>query len=136
MSSTFQLSTSTPLYSTTWAPRGTGDYAGTCVFLILLATVLRFLVAFKQRQEQRWRDRERNRRLVVVKGQMPPATAIKTNPDAKSGILITESSPDQSAPEAVRIVKSDVRKSMPWRFSTDLPRALLWTVIAGISYLL
>lgn len=34
------------------------------------------------------------------------------------------------------LIKSLGNRTPPWRFSTDLPKALLDTVIAGIGYLL
>ncbi|OAK94795.1 hypothetical protein IQ06DRAFT_233481 [Phaeosphaeriaceae sp. SRC1lsM3a] len=45
MAMTFFTSTTTPLYSTSWMPTSTGQYAGTCVFLITLAAIFRALVA-------------------------------------------------------------------------------------------
>ena len=42
---TFFTSTNTPLFSTAWTPDSTGQYAGTCIFLIALAATFRALVA-------------------------------------------------------------------------------------------
>jgi len=47
MSMTFFYSIVTPLFSNTWTPATTGQYAGTCIFLIVLAAVHRSLVAFR-----------------------------------------------------------------------------------------
>lgn len=40
--------------------------------------------------------------------------------------------------ERVKVVKGVGRKleTVPWRFSTDLPRACIFTVQAGVGYLL
>lgn len=47
MSMTFFYSLMTPLFSAAWTPATTGQYAGTCIFLIVLAVVHRALVAFR-----------------------------------------------------------------------------------------
>jgi len=47
MMMTFFTSTSTPLYSSAWTPSSTGQYAGTCIFIIALAFVMRALVALR-----------------------------------------------------------------------------------------
>ncbi|KJR88155.1 copper transporter family protein [Sporothrix schenckii 1099-18] len=47
MSMTFFYSLVTPLYSTAWTPATTGQYAGTCIFLIVLTVIYRALVAFR-----------------------------------------------------------------------------------------
>jgi solute carrier family 31 (copper transporter), member 1 len=41
----FHQSVTTPLFSAAWAPAGQASYAGTCVFLIVLALVHRILQA-------------------------------------------------------------------------------------------
>ncbi len=45
MPMTFFTSTSTPLYSMSWMPASTGQYAGTCIFLIAFATIFRAILA-------------------------------------------------------------------------------------------
>ncbi|KAH7410354.1 Ctr copper transporter [Phaeosphaeria sp. MPI-PUGE-AT-0046c] len=47
MAMTFFTSTTTPLYSTSWTPTTTGQYAGTCIFLITLAAIFRALLAVR-----------------------------------------------------------------------------------------
>ncbi|PSR80530.1 Ctr copper transporter [Coniella lustricola] len=47
MNMTFFYSLVTPLFSTAWTPNGIGQYAGTCIFLIILAVIHRSLVAFR-----------------------------------------------------------------------------------------
>jgi copper transporter 1 len=42
---TFFTSITTPLYSSSWSPNTTSQYAGTCIFLIALATIFRALLA-------------------------------------------------------------------------------------------
>lgn len=47
MAMTFFTSTSTSLYSMSWTPSTTGQYAATCIFLIAFAAILRALLAFR-----------------------------------------------------------------------------------------
>ncbi|KAF2005042.1 hypothetical protein P154DRAFT_518618 [Amniculicola lignicola CBS 123094] len=47
MAMTFFTSTTTPLFSMAWTPNSAGQYAGTCIFLIVLATVFRACLAIR-----------------------------------------------------------------------------------------
>jgi len=134
MSSTmvFTNSHSTPLYSTSWTPSSDGAYAGTCIFLIVLAVILRILFAAKAVLEHRWLAKARNRRYVLVTGRSTEAGKIEVDVDAKTGSLITT----QGVEENVKVVRSVGRDVMPFRLSVDLPRAALVTVIGGVTYLL
>ena len=87
MQMTFINSHSTPLYSNSWTPSSKGAYAGTCLFLIVLAVVLRSLLAFRSVLEQKWALKATNRRYVLVRGQQPEAERIETTADAKLGML-------------------------------------------------
>ena len=128
----FFQSTSTPLYSSLWTPSSVGAYAGTCIFLILLAAFSRVLSAGKVVLERRWSDKELNRQYVTVRGKPSAEQLVNESIAAKTGILITERGPE----EHVRVLKSHSRPMVPWRFSVDLPRAVYSTVVIGISYLL
>jgi len=128
----FTNSHTTPLYSSSWTPNSAGSYAGTCIFLIVLASILRCLIAFKSIVEQQWLAKARNRRYVVVKGKTTEAGKIDTDPDAKDGSLITA----QGVEERVKVVRAAARGAVPFRLSVDLPRALIVFIIAGVSYLL
>lgn len=109
---TLFTSTSTPLYSSKWTPSTTSQYAGTCIFVIVLGATFRALFSYRATQEHRWRDVEIKRRQVIVSGKKPDEGA-RLGAGNRNG-----------------------RKSRPWRISTDVPRALLDTVIAGVGYLL
>ena len=128
----FSQSTSTPLYSSLWTPSSTAAYAGTCIFLILLAAFSRFLLAGKVVLQRKWSDKELNRQYVTIRGQPSAEQLVNESIAAKTGILITERGPE----EHVRVLKSNSRPVLPWRFSVDLPRAVYSTVVVGISYLL
>ncbi|KAF2170464.1 hypothetical protein M409DRAFT_64196 [Zasmidium cellare ATCC 36951] len=47
MAMTFFTATNTPLFSFSWIPDTTGQYAGTCIFLIVLAAIFRALLAMR-----------------------------------------------------------------------------------------
>ncbi|OJK02090.1 hypothetical protein ASPACDRAFT_76555 [Aspergillus aculeatus ATCC 16872] len=132
MAMVFTNSHSTPLFSSQWTPTSSGSYAGTCIFLIVLAIIGRLLVAFKALMEQRWLSAHLQRRYIVVAGKSTEAGRIDADPDAKGATLITA----QGVEESVRVVRRTAREPLPWRFSVDLPRALIFLVITGVSYLL
>ncbi len=131
MMSVFQTDQATPLYSTAWTPGSTGAYAGTCIFLILLACLFRALLAFKAWQENRWLDAELNRRYVVVQGRPTLGETVSHDSLAKR-MTLTENGVE----EDVLVLKKKHTHLRPWRLSVDPIRALLDTVIAGVGYLL
>ncbi|KAB8075629.1 copper transporter family protein [Aspergillus leporis] len=132
MSMVFVNAHNTPLFSSQWTPSSSGAYAGTCVFLIVLSIIGRLLVAFKALMEQHWLDAHLNRRYVAVAGKSTEAGRIDTDPDAKVASLVSA----QGVEESVKVVRRAAREPLPWRFSVDLPRAFLFLVITGVSYLL
>jgi hypothetical protein len=132
MASNFINSQTTSLYSSNWVPGSAGAYAGTCMFLIVLASTSRCLFAFKAILEQRWLAKARSRRYVVIKGKGTEAEKVDSDPAAKTGALITTNGVEEN----VKIVQSDVRGAVPFRLSVDVPRAGLVMVIAGVGYLL
>jgi DNA-binding transcriptional LysR family regulator len=132
MQSVFQNIRSTPLYSLSWTPTSTGAYAGTCIFLVLLATLMRVLLAGKSYLEARWLDRELNRRYVVVNGGRPPlAQRLSQESDVKRAVLS-----ENGLEEDVFVVGRKKAIVRPWRVSVDPLRALIDMVIAGVGYLL
>lgn len=128
----FTTSINTPLYSQSWTPQSVGTYAGTCIFLILLAIAFRGLMASKAMLEQRWAAMARNRKFVVVKGQQPQAECIENDPDSKVGSFVSANGIE----ERVKYVQADGRRALPFRLTVDLSRAALVTVIATVGYLL
>lgn len=131
MSMIFQSSTTTPLFSQAWSPTNDGQYAGTCIFLVILALVARTLVAFRSVQEARWLTRDRKRRYIVTNGQAPLAERLSTSSDAKQLVLSANGVEDK-----VFVVGKNDELIRPWRFSVDPLRAAMDTVIVGIGYLL
>lgn len=132
MMSTFYSSFLTPLFGTGWTPSGQGEYAATCIFLVIFAFVFRALAAGKHWLEHRWLDQELNRRYVAIQGTPTRTERINQDPDSKNATLITE----RGVEEHVKVIRSVVRSTAPWRISVDLPRALYATLIAGVGFLL
>lgn len=128
---TFQNDPSTPLFSTAWTPTGTGSYAGTCIFLIILAVLFRILLALKARQEARWLDAEMHRRYVAVAGKPGLKETVALHKDAKAVVLS-----ENGVEEEVVVVQRKGEMTRPWRVSVDPLRAVVDTVIAGVGYLL
>lgn len=138
MAMTFTNAHNTPLYSDRWTPTTTGGYAGTCIFLIVLAIISRLLLAYRHMVEQKWRDRAVNRRYVFVAGQTEAdkerqGANVKGDGQSDEAILTSN-----GLDERVKVVKGAGRclETPPWRFTTDLPRAGIFTVQAGVGYLL
>jgi copper transporter 1 len=131
MGSTFVNSHTTPLYSIAWTPKSSGGYAGTCIFLIILAIIYRVLLAGRHIVENRWRDKAWQRRYIVVADRTPVSEQLQRDPDAKTAILTAN-----GVEEHVKIVHRPTRGVQPWRFSVDLPRAILTTIVLGVGYLL
>jgi copper transporter 1 len=100
----FFTSTETPLYSKDWTPSGAGQYAGTCIFLIVLAFIFRGLLALRMRLPVLW-DRR---------------TSVDYQKDA----------------EDLECGAAGDRAKEPWRVNKALARAILDTILAGVSYLL
>lgn len=132
MKMVFYTAANTPLYSSDWQPKSTGSYAGTCIFLIVLASIFRGLLAGKHVLEQRWMDKQLNRRYVSVRGQPTEAERISSDSEAKDMILKSQ----RGVEEHVKVVRNHMRSVPAWRFSIDLPRAVYVTILVGIGYLL
>ena len=114
-----------------WTPTNLGEYAGTCIFLVVLATIFRGLLAVKAWKETAWLDAEFNRRYVTVAGKPTKAERISSSSDSKRMILT-----ENGVEEDVVVVKKRSMGIRPWRITTDPLRAVMDTVIAGVAYLL
>lgn len=129
---TFYSSFTTPLFSMTWSPKNNGSYAGTCIFLILLAIIFRVLMAGKTLLERRWRDQQQERHLIRVRGSSSEAERIDSDNDSRQALLVGP----RGVEKDVMVVTNRARPLMPFRLSVDLPRAGYVTVMAGVGYLL
>lgn len=114
-----------------WTPSTDAGYAGTCIFLILLATLFRGLLAVKAWKESAWLAAETNRRYVTVAGKGPKSERISEDSDAKNMTLS-----ENGVEENVMVVKNRSMGVRPWRLSVDPVRAAMDTVIAGVGWLM
>lgn len=124
----FYTSTSTPLYSASWIPSGTGQYAGTCIFLIVLAVIFRGLLSLKAIVQRKWQQNEMNRQYVLGSGNVQVDGRALQDGGMEKTILIRS--------EDGAVVRNGSSGLRPWRISTEGPRAILDTVIVGVAYLL
>lgn len=131
MSMTFFVSKTTALYSNMWTPKTDAGYAGTCIFLILLATLFRGLLAVKAWKESAWLAEETNRRYVTVAGKGTKADRLSMESDMKN-MTLTENGVEEN----VMVVKTRTMGVRPWRLTVDPVRAAMDTVIAGVGWLL
>ncbi|KAI4702243.1 hypothetical protein J4E81_002605 [Alternaria sp. BMP 2799] len=131
MAMAFVTSTTTPLFSEAWTPTTAGQYAGTCIFLIILSILLRALFTAKTYLEIKAVKSALKRRYIVVAGEKAVVDSAADDANSMTGVLTTN-----GVQEDVRIISAPVSHIQPWRFSIDLPRALLMTVVAGVGYLL
>lgn len=131
MHMTFFNNMTTSLYSRMWTPTNVGQYAATCVFLVVLGVVFRGLLAAKAWKESSWLDEEFNRRYVAVQGKGPMSERIQTNLESKRMTLS-----ENGIEENVMVVKKKGVAIRPWRLSVDPLRAVMDTAVAGVGYLL
>ncbi|PPJ60125.1 hypothetical protein CBER1_03138 [Cercospora berteroae] len=107
---TFFTSTTTALYSNAWQPSTSGQYVGTCIFLIALAAIFRGIVA--------------------VRTNFPALLALWAH-RRDTSILHPEAGGDDG-----KLLLYGFASTRPWNINEALARALLDTVLAGVSYLL
>lgn len=136
MSMVFTTDHSTPLYSSAWTPSSTGAYAGTCIFLIVLAVISRMLLAYRGHLERKWHDNAVKRRYVVVAGESAAERQLSNGSEKSEDAVLTTRGMDESVRVVQQGRKGRVLEATPWRLSTDLPRACIFTVQAGVGYLL
>lgn len=131
MMAVFQTNMETSLYSMAWTPKNAAQYAGTCIFLVMLAALARGLLAAKAIQERRWLEREMNARFIAVQGKQPLGETVSRDSLAKRMVLT-----ENGVEEDVMVVRKSGGHARPWRFSVDPIRAVIDMVIAGVGYLL
>lgn len=120
MSMTFFVSSTTSLFAKAWTPTTSAEYAGTCIFLIVLAVVMRFMLALKPVLEKSiWNT------AVGPGGELIP--------DEEAGFQ----KEDMSVQSPLIHVYGDIRKRWAaWRFKTSLGRASFELSLAIVGYLL
>ncbi|KAK9312684.1 Ctr copper transporter family-domain-containing protein [Lipomyces starkeyi] len=125
-SMSFHTSTSDFLFATAWTPSSTGQYAGICIFLIVLAVIYRFIHVLKHRTERYLSARTRVNMGTIASTTHQPQT------DTDAGSL------EKSAAEATILADRpfQFRNVRPWRVSVDVPLSLIQLVLSTVSYLL
>ncbi|KAI3546520.1 ctr copper transporter [Colletotrichum lupini] len=118
MAMTFFEAFQTPLYSDAWTPTSPGQYAGTCIFLIVLGSILRLLLALKPVLEDRfWRN------YPVYESDKQALTSHHA-----------ESVEPGQAGSVIR--KDIVGRWKGWRAGAAAARATYEVIVGGIGYLL
>ncbi|KAI2469992.1 Ctr copper transporter family-domain-containing protein [Annulohypoxylon bovei var. microspora] len=117
---TFFVSSTTSLFSKAWTPTTSAQYAGTCIFLVVLAVFMRFMLALKPVLEKSlWNT------AVGPGGELIP--------DEEAGYQ----KEDTTTRSPLRRVYGDIRKRWAaWRLKTSLSRASFELSLATIGYLL
>ncbi|KAI1451535.1 hypothetical protein F4805DRAFT_471581 [Annulohypoxylon moriforme] len=120
MSMTFFVSSTTSLFSKAWTPRSPAEYAGTCIFLIVLAVIMRFMLALKPVLEKSiWHA------AVESRGELLPD---------EEGSYQKE---DMTGRSPLMRVYGDIRRRWAaWRFKTSLSRASFELSLATVGYML
>ena len=124
------------LYGSSWQPNTTGQYVGTCIFLICLAILARVLSVWRTTLENKWHNKDVKRRYIVVTGENGSEegrTSEKIKSSGAEGVLTV-----RGMEENVRVIETHAQSTegKPWRLSVDLPRSLIFVVQAGVGYLL
>lgn len=116
----FFTSYTTPLFSASWNPTSEGQYAGTCIFLIVLAFALRFMLAVKPILEARfW------------------SSNIKRDSDGDGLLEHDEVYNKNDTAQVVAVARRDFsRRWSGWRVGPSAARATYELAIAGVGYLL
>lgn len=90
------------------------------------------LYAYHHVLEAKWHDRAIHRRYIHVAGENTEGLpASEKNDEATLTV--------RGMDERVKVIRTPTQAGLqitPWRFSTDLPRAGIFTVQAGVGYLL
>ena len=81
--------------------------------------------------ERHWLASHLNRRYAVIANKNSEAGSISSDQDIKPVSLARQATAD-----SVKIIHGISDGPFPWRFSVDVPRAILFLCIAGVSYLL
>ncbi|KAI1410268.1 hypothetical protein F5Y13DRAFT_168052 [Hypoxylon sp. FL1857] len=117
---TFFSSSTTSLFSKSWTPASSAAYAGTCIFLIIFAVIMRIMLALKPILEKTlWNT------IVRPEGELIPEDETGYQKD------------EMTARPAVKRVYGNVRRRWAaWRFKTSLSRAFFELLLATVGYLL
>ena len=108
MAMVFFNSANTPLYTQSWTPKTAGQYAGTCIFLVVLAIVCRAMLVLRCRF---------------------PAGMEKVHARKHADIF-------SQPPDDIDECKQSQAHPRPWSIKESLFRGVLDTILAGVGHLL
>lgn len=126
----FSTGPGTPLYSPTWIPVSQGNYAGTCIFLVVLAFIFRALVSLRSVLKRRGIEADLNIGYTIISKRLSKKGTNSDPPSAQSPLK------EDAEEETVRLVRRPVKVVRPWRLTTGGLRAVVDVVTAGVVYLL
>ncbi|KAJ5256537.1 ctr copper transporter [Penicillium angulare] len=113
MAMTFFTSYKTPIFADDWTPTSKGTYAGTCIFIIVLALILRVCIAIRPILEGRlWTDGVRHGTGLIGETETKHLSGAQTSMEELG------------------------RRWSRWRVNPAASRATFEVLIAGIAYLL
>lgn len=114
----FFQSVTSPLFAKAWTPAGPGAYAGTCIFLIVLATLHRVLIAARN----------------IVFATVPHGHQKLDLTDEEEAAYRRRYG-STGADNALARIRCALRDN-PFRMATETARAFSEVVIGGMGYLL
>lgn len=134
MAMTFFLSANTPLFFPSWTPSDTWGHAATCIFLVLLAVIMRILLASKPILEAAvWRPQ----RGADAHEMLPSDDCCDEDPDRTKEQQYLIQSREELGGGALRRVLREVKsRSHGPRLASRGLRALFEMTLAVIGYLL
>lgn len=134
MAMTFFLSANTPLFFPSWTPSDPWGHAATCIFLVLLAVIMRILLASKPILEAAvWRPR----RAADTHEMLPSNDCCDEDPDRIKEQQYLIQSREEARGGALRRVLREVKsRSHGPRLASCGLRALFEMTLAVIGYLL
>lgn len=125
MMMTFFTGKGTALFSSDWVPSSTGAYAGTCIFIIILAFISRLISITKHSMEKSWQRKTLDARSIIIAGR-----------NGELERLNGKEKPGSDNTLQFQRTQALSRYAVPFRLSVDVPRALMFTLQAGLGYLL
>ncbi|KAH7024618.1 Ctr copper transporter [Microdochium trichocladiopsis] len=137
MAMVFFQSVTSPLFSKAWTPADPGAYAGTCIFLIVLATVHRILIALRNIYfcSAVLSDPRRTKELSGGSGNGGADCCNSNGPD-DDAVVGPGYRRHLGRREGFWAALRRARRSCPFRTSTETARAVAEVVISGVGYLL
>ena len=116
MAMTFFTSQQTPLFSSSWMPSNTGDYAGTCIFLIILGAILQFLLSSRALYYRKLVNLDMTRREIKIQDSTIRSMASKLSETPFNSPLTPFRSKITTLEMECRSTKSRLRHCHSWRW--------------------